>query len=252
MKFTEFFDRTYVINLPERLDRRKQIEQELNRAEMPLQPGKVELFEAIKVESAEGFDSVGGRGCFMSHLAIYKQAKELGLNNVLILEDDLLLSPHFKQYEESFIEQLQAYDWAVVVFGYLPLGQLPPDRTPPESPKFGKLEPSQEVLVGTHFYAVNAKAFDRVIAAFEFILSLSPEELASATRYPDGLLNDLGNEDDFLRLKAIPSFAAQRSSRSDCTPNPKWFDQIPMLEKAAGVLRFSGIASLIKALASAT
>ncbi|HTL88211.1 MAG TPA: glycosyltransferase family 25 protein [Leptolyngbya sp.] len=234
-----------MINLPERLDRRKQIEQELNRAGMPLQPGKVELFEAVKVESAEGFQSIGLRGCFMSHLAIYKQAKQLGLRNVLIFEDDLALSEHFKQCEAGLVEQLQEHHWDLVLFGYLRLGNLPGDLTQPGNPKFSTLEPTQEILIGTHFYAVNAKAFDRLIAAFESVLSLSPD--CPGTRFPDGVLKNLGDEDDFLRLKAIPSFAVQRSSRSDCTP--RWFDRFPMLEKATGALRASGVVSLIKALA---
>lgn len=59
MKFDELFDRTYVINLPHRVDRRTAIELELSHAGMPFTPGRVELFAAIRPDSPGGFESIG-------------------------------------------------------------------------------------------------------------------------------------------------------------------------------------------------
>ena len=51
----EYFGCTYVINLPERKDRRKAITSELATAGMSLSPGKVEIFPAVKPSERLGF-----------------------------------------------------------------------------------------------------------------------------------------------------------------------------------------------------
>lgn len=248
MKFLEFFDRIYVINLRERRDRRQQITQELAKAGMPLQPGKVELFEAVKPNHTGIFPLIGLRGCYMSHLAIYRQAKQLGLQNVLVLEDDLAISEHFKHYEAHLIEQLQQSDWDIALFGHLPgVGDPPETRLQLDDPSFATLRSVEQPFVGTHFYGVNAKAFDPLIATFEHTLSLPDDYSEHVTVYSDGALFDVSREENLLLLKAVPSFGGQRSSRSDCA-NLKWFDQIPATRRLAEIVRNSGAIDKAKAI----
>lgn len=248
MKFLEFFDRIYVINLPERLDRRQQIAQELAKAGMPLQPGKVELFAAIKPDQAGIFPSIGLRGCYMSHLAIYRQAKQLGLQNVLIIEDDLAIAEHLKRYEAHLIEQLQHSEWDVVLLGHLP-GVGAPSELPMRlgDRNFATLQSVNQPFIGTHFYAANAKAFDRLIDAFDRTLSLPADYSEPFAISPDGALFNLSRE-TFVLLKTVPSFGGQRSSRSDCMVSPKWFDQLPTTRRLAEIVRNSGAVDKAKAL----
>ncbi|MCL4675754.1 MAG: hypothetical protein KJZ59_06980, partial [Pararhodobacter sp.] len=56
------FGRIVVINLPERADRRQAIDTELRRAGLSLDHPSVELFVAIRPESAAGFPSRGAHG----------------------------------------------------------------------------------------------------------------------------------------------------------------------------------------------
>lgn len=248
MKLLEFFDRIYVINLPERHDRRQQMTQELAKAGMPLQPGKVELFAAVKMDHAGIFPSIGLRGCYMSHLAIYRQAKQLGLRNVLVLEDDLAVSDDFKRYETDLIAQLQRSNWDAILFGHLPGVGAPPEvRVRPGDPDFATLRSVEQPFVGAHFYGVNASAFDRLIATFESVLSLPDDYSEHITVYPDGALFDMSTEENFSLLKAVPSFGGQRSSRSDCA-DLKWFDQLPATRRLAEIVRNSGAIDKAKAL----
>src|SRR4051794_38102594 len=91
MRLHEYFARGYVINLRERTDRRREIERELARLALP--SGWAEFLAAERPDSAAGFPSAGVRGCFLSHLAVLKDAHARGLPNVLVMEDDLTLSP---------------------------------------------------------------------------------------------------------------------------------------------------------------
>lgn len=244
MKFTDFFDRVYVINLPYRVDRRKAMEQELENAGMPFTPGKVELFAAIKPDSAGNFESIGYRGAFLSHLAVLKKAKELQLNNVLIMEDDLAISEHFKKYEDRLIEQLRQSNWDIVQFGYLSdqcvdLGES----------AFATLEPFSGELIGAHFYGVNGKALEQLINFFEMLLKQPAGHPGGSPMSPDGVLNIFPwQHKDIVRLISIPSFGGQRSSRSDCYPNLKWFDRLPLFKRLATVARDLGIVRKAKVL----
>lgn len=237
MKLTEFFNRVYVINLPYRVDRRNAMEKELESAGMPFTLGKVELFEAIKPDSAGPFESIGYRGAFLSHLAVLKKAKELQLKNVLIMEDDLAISEHLEDYEDSIIEQLQESKWDIVQFGYFPdrfvkLGES----------AFATLEPFSGEVIGAHFYGVNGKALEQLINFFEMLLSRPAGHPDGGPMSPDGALNIFPwQHQDIVRLISIPSFGGQRSSRSDCYPDLKWFDRLPVFKRLATVARDLGI-----------
>ena len=152
MKLTDFFERTYAINLPYRKDRRRMIVRELEKAGMPLEANKVEIFSAIRPEDAGDFPSIGARGCFLSHLAILKQAQADRLANVLIVEDDLVISPQFKTDKAVLIDQLCQKNWDFVYFGHL-------EKTLEASPV--TLQPFFEAMMTTHFYSVNGKILDR-------------------------------------------------------------------------------------------
>ena len=76
MNTPEYFGGVYVINLDRRADRLKDFEAGMATIELPFK-----RFSAIERKP-------GAIGCALSHLAIVKEARTLGLKNVLVFEDD--------------------------------------------------------------------------------------------------------------------------------------------------------------------
>ncbi|MEM8640248.1 MAG: glycosyltransferase family 25 protein [Cyanobacteria bacterium P01_G01_bin.54] len=232
MKFMDFFDRAYVINLPKRSDRRTEITRELAKAEMPFKVGKVELFAAIRPEAADPFKSIGAKGAFLSHLTVLKSAQAANLSNVLVLEDDLQFTPDFKQYEAILLKELEGQDWDIVQFGYC-TGGFNRKR------EFGTslLAQFEGENTGAHCYAVNGKILEQLIA---FLEALQNGPVGDPHRGPisiDGAFNVFKwcYPTTVNRLIAVPCFARQRSSASDISTS--WFDQTPGLRQAADVAR---------------
>ncbi|HBK96212.1 MAG TPA: LPS biosynthesis glycosyltransferase [Microcoleaceae bacterium UBA10368] len=229
-KITDYFQGVYAVNLPERKDRRKLIVKELEAAGMPLTPHKVEIFPAIRPDEAGCFPSIGARGCFSSHVAILKQAKKLGLSNVLIVEDDLAISPDFVTEQAAIVEQLRQQDWDFVYFGHV-------EEVGGKSPV--ALVPFSEGVMTTHFYAVNDKIFDRLLRFLEELQQRPPGHPDGGPMHLDGAYSTFRSQNpDVVTLIASPNLGWQKSSRSDIYPN-SWFDRVPGIRELVGVLRAS-------------
>ncbi|GAB4147929.1 MAG: hypothetical protein Fur0046_26310 [Cyanobacteria bacterium J069] len=233
MRFVDYFDRVSVINLPERTDRRRDMEQELLRLGFSLAGDQVEFFAAIRPDRPEPFEKIGYKGCYLSHLQILERAHSDGLNNILIAEDDLALSPQFWQQEPSLVAQLQAGRWDLVQFGYL--GTLPELSDRP----LGTLQPGVGEPIGSHFYAVNGRAIAPLIHFLRAMLQRPPGHPDGGPMSPDGALTCFRQQHpERVCLIAHPSLGGQRSSASDVSP--KWFDRVPGLHQLASVLREPG------------
>lgn len=232
IKLTDFFERTYVINLPERVDRRKAITRELAKAGLPLTQDthsnhRVELFPAIRPDHPEGFPSLGARGCFLSHLAILKQAQQDRLANVLILEDDLVISPCLQTAQASLIEQLDRTTWGFVYFGH---------RVPLAASPRVILQPFTEPIQTTHFYGVNGAILDRLIPFLEQILRRPGGHPEGGPMHIDGAYWRFRlQHPEVATVIATPNLGWQRSSRSDITT--AWFDQLPVLRQMGSIAR---------------
>ncbi len=227
MKFRDYFERVSIINLAERTDRRAEILVELRNAGLEPDGGRIEFFPAIRVADAAGFPNPGYHGCFLSHLGVLKQAQARGAANVLVFEDDAMISARFKADEESLVAYLQSVDWGIVYFGHGLEGFA--DRPT-------VLKPHRPGAPLAHFYAVNAKYMGRLIDLMEKMLQRPEGHPDGGPMSPDGALN-------FFIMKNLdvpchittPNLATQRSSRSDLLP--KWFDNVPILRQAAASLR---------------
>ena len=104
---SEFIEGFFYINLDRRPDRRTEVEAEFKKMEL-----SVERFSAID-------RSPGIVGCGLSHLAVLKMARERGLKNVLIFEDDfqfLITKTEFESMLTEFFTSSVTYD--VVMLGY--------------------------------------------------------------------------------------------------------------------------------------
>jgi glycosyl transferase family 25 len=80
------FDRIRVINLRERSDRRMAMVREFQALGASNHP-KLAFHEAVRTSTAGPWRSIGEHGCFLSHLAVIREAAEAN-ESVLVLEDD--------------------------------------------------------------------------------------------------------------------------------------------------------------------
>lgn len=224
MLVKDFFERTYIINLPERVDRRKEMIHELNKAGLSLTANKVEIFPAVRPDSAEKFPSISIRGCFLSHLAILKQAKHEGLTNVLVMEDDLTISKKFVPNQETLVEQLAQSDWGFVYLGHTAdVSKNAPVKLQPFAAK--------EWMRTTHFYGVNGTIFDRLIDFLEELQHRPADHPQGGATYPDWAYSYFRAQNpDVLTLIAAPNLGWQRSSRSDLH-GTAWYDTTPIVRE---------------------
>lgn len=227
MTIKTYFDAIKVISLPTRTDRRRAIARDLARQQMPLEPGKIEVFDAIRPDSDGGFPSIGAHGCFLSHLGVLKQARDSRLGRVLILEDDLQLSRRLGLFEPMVVERLEQGDWDLVYLGHnVDLSDAPP-----------RLVPYADPLVQTHFIGYHSRVFDHLIAFLEDILRRPPGHPDGGPMHYDGALSTFrANNPDVVTLLAAPILGWQRSSRTDLHPL-RWFDRLPVLNGVVGVAR---------------
>ncbi len=217
MKILDFFQRGYVINLPERVDRRLGAERELQKLGMTFMPGRLELFPGIRPTELGGFPSIGAHGCFLSHLSILKQARAEGLANVLIMEDDLLISQHFPKVEASLVEQLSQCAWDMVYFG--------DDADRPVVLPVQLTRLSEDVETAT-FYGVQANLYDALIDFLETLQQRPPGDPAGGPMHLDGAYNVFRQQyPETLTLRTNGGLVAQRSSRSDIYPNA-WYETL--------------------------
>ncbi|MDJ0734007.1 MAG: glycosyltransferase family 25 protein [Nostocaceae cyanobacterium] len=228
MKLIDFFDCTYIINLPERKDRRTAITQELTKVGISLTPNKIQIFPAIKPIDAKGFPNIGARGCFLSHLAIIKEAKERQLTNVLIMEDDLILSEDFQIVQEKCVQNIQQKKWGFVYLGHKEECEL-------KTSEF-ILKPVSKAIQTTHFYGINSIIFDPLIDFLSELQKRPPGDPQGGPMHVDGAFSTFRKQNpDILTLIACPSLGSQRSSASDISPN--WFDRIVVLRQLATLAR---------------
>lgn len=138
----------YVINLDHRTDRLEEITKELEGL-------KFKRFPAIKT-------SPGMIGCGLSHLAVLKEARDLGLKEVLIFEDDFTFSEskeHFWKTVEEFLKN-ETYDVVMLAYAL--------NSSKPYKPGILKVLDAQTASA----YIVNNRFYDTLINLFEEAMPL--------------------------------------------------------------------------------
>lgn len=124
-----FFDEIYCINLDERPDRWEHSQEQFYKLGIL---DKVKRYSAIKptlderwkrdVPWGKGkyrYPLVGAVGCAESHKAIIRLAKEKNLKNVMVFEDDFIVSENWFEILNPAITELQKHNWHNFYLGYL-------------------------------------------------------------------------------------------------------------------------------------
>lgn len=139
-------DRTYLINLPHRVDRLRIAKAQFEKAGIELPT----IFPAIDAKrlGVKGVkeDNQGLIGCFLSHYFILQEAIINGWKRIAIFEDDVLLVPNFKDMLNTAMFEVPD-KWELLYLGYY------------ERSGEAKVQVSQNITIpkntwGTHAYMV--------------------------------------------------------------------------------------------------
>lgn len=109
------FGDVYIINLPERTDRKMQIQQELIYVGFNLDDPRINFVNACRPTSKAGFPSIGARGCFESHKAVLEKISASDSAFSLILEDDALMT---KRLKNMYIDSHDFGGADIIYLGY--------------------------------------------------------------------------------------------------------------------------------------
>lgn len=227
MRLLDHFERIYIVNLPERADRRREMDRELARVGLRVDGRRVRFFRAVRPDQAGDFPSRGARGCFMSHLAIVDEAIRDGLGNVLVLEDDLAFDPRLLDTPRAMTERLQG-PWHFAYLGHVEAGADAAGL---------RWHETAAPLATTHFYALNGPVLQRLRDHLAACLERPVGHPLGSPMHVDGAYSLLrGREPGLVTLIANPTLGTQRSSRSDIYPN-RWYDRLGVTRQLAGLAR---------------
>ncbi len=155
MKILNYIDKAFYINLDSRKDRRIDFEKRVNQLGIP-----VTRFPAIEISPDKLENNTSDprwlnkvSNC-TSHLALIKKAKEEGLSNVWIFEDDCTFAENFIERAQNCIDELKDIGWDMFYFG----GE--PNR---KAKKHLKNIVEVNGIYGAHSYLVNHTFYDKIL-----------------------------------------------------------------------------------------
>lgn len=220
----DFFDQIYVINLPHRKDRRREMELELARIGIDLPNSKVWFYPAVRPDEASGFPSIGARGCFLSHLGILKDAEARGLKRILILEDDTNFNGDFNLRISRILYHLGTIPWAIFYGSYRLTSTQPAAPIPDLC-----LVSAGESIGTSNFIAFQGDCIAGAARYLAAILGRPPGSPEGGPMHVDGAYCWFRRSNpQFQTVIARPELGYQRSSLSDIY-GVRWHDRIPAL-----------------------
>lgn len=208
--------RKVVINLETRPDRRAEMTRQLARVGW-----EADFFPAVRPSDAGGFESIGARGCFMSHLSILQQARDDRVGLLMIMEDDLNFNKHFAELWDVAYQQLLGQDsWSIFYPAHtLDLADGGLRFVAPSTP-----------IRCTHFMVFSGRALSSICAELEAILDRPPGSPEGGPMHVDGAYSTIrAKYPELTTFCHAPSLGFQRPSRTDIG-NQSLFDKISILE----------------------
>ena len=204
MSINEFFDRIYCINIDRRVDRWESCIKEFEKHGL-----QVERFSAIDGNNEKynlGYPYDNELAGAMSHLNVLKRSKELGLKNVLILEDDVVFIDNLNELFCEYIKQLPE-NWDGLHFGgnhILPLRRI--------NSNLSKMSKSYAL----HAYGINEKSYIHIIEYLNNCINnviVNGKEVISQSVAADYFMSDVHSKLDFYCF--TPHLAWQKEDYSD-------------------------------------
>jgi glycosyl transferase family 25 len=210
------FDRIYVINLPERADRRREMAVELGRIGLRVDDPLVQFFPAVRPPDRGDFESIGARGCFLSHLGVLKDSVARGYGSILILEDDVDWTPAALAKGAS-AEALRGSEWA-----FLHGGQGHDRAAADGVISMVSLAPEQDFRL-THFIGLRGAIIGQLVVYLEAMLARPAGSPDGGPMHVDGAYSWFRRaHPEVAACVCAPSVARQRSSRSDIFQHTGW------------------------------
>lgn len=230
---TKNFDCVYIINLPDREDRRKEMVEQLESIGDDPAAKNLVFFPAIRPVTPDGFPSAGARGCFLSHLAVLKDAQSNNHKKILILEDDCNFSKILRLQQRRFSEIVSAENWH-----FLYGGLIGAEKIREADVLLGTEEiPPQKPIMGAHFIAMTKLATSVTAKYLTEILDRAPGDPAGGPMHVDGAYSWVRKDHIDLRtLMLTPHAVYQRSSRTDIHPHT-WLDKTPFIRSGVRLAR---------------
>lgn len=227
------FDKIYVINLPEREDRRREITDQFRKIGVSVDGSFVSFLPATRPTDRGEFPSVGARGCFMSHLGVIEHALCNDYQSVLILEDDADWTSSALRSRDSFHEVLSQTPWTFLHGG---LGENASGEV--GGVNLHPLPPDQPMRL-THFVGLRGSA---IRTAKEYLTEMLKRPAGSEQGGPmhvDGAYSWLRKtHPEIIGYVCEPSLTKQRPSNSDITPS-SGVKALPLIRNVLSVARWT-------------
>ena len=226
-----FFDAVYIINLPARTDRRREMIEQLALAGIDSSDPSVIFFEAVRPSDPGGFPTIGTRGCFMSHVGVLESALAAGHRRFLILEDDANFVQGFQAEFAKLAPRLEQPDWGMAYLGALAV------EPPLDSPAAVAVLPPSTSVMGTHMFAVQGAVAREALDYFRAMLARPAGDPAGGPMHVDGAYSWFRkSHSGVATLLCSPPLGYQRPSRTDVHAT-KWFDRVPVVRGIVQELR---------------
>lgn len=154
MILTDYFDKTFCINLDSRPDRWEAVQKEFDKHSLNVE--RVSGIEGAKMNL--DFPSEikeGAIGCALSQLFCMKYAKQLGLHTFLLLEDDIEFDENMNELFNQYITEVPP-NWDMLYLGGQHFHGMNLEKISEHVYKC-------EYTLSTHSVAFSSKVFDRFI-----------------------------------------------------------------------------------------
>lgn len=225
----DWFDHVYIVNLPQRVDRRKETIAEFARAGVAIPNAKIDFFEASCPTDKAAFPSIGSLGNFLSQTRVLADALAQGHDRILICEDDLQLNDLPAKILTATLTDLRHTNWSIAALGYL-------DPTTPPLDHIG-LSPWSGGTRGTQFWAIQGDAIAQFHTYLELVRSRPSGHPDGGSMFFDGAFNMVRSQIPDLSFRiATPCLAGQRASRTDIHAL-RFYDRIEPLRSIVGGVR---------------
>lgn len=223
----DYFDRIAIINLPESRERLISLMAGLQYLGIPRAHPKLQFPQIPRPAEADGFTSHKVRSCFLAHLQILRNARDNGLENVWVLEDDAIFSRRMRHGQAGLVSTLERREWDMCFFGHT-LAHLGEPTG---------LIPTKAEFTQTHCYAVHGRVLPRLVEHLEQTLDRPVGHPLGAKVPADGGFNLFRRfNTDVVTLVSNPLLSRQKGCPSGIQDG-HWYDKHPLTRPPVAAAR---------------